>query len=157
MLPFTTCFLGGSGERKFIVLTDMAVTVSTDNQSKASFTFTERPAWNKEQLKGRQVTSPSTSKPLHMPDLAEESKSQSLEKQVRPCWSHSGRFLTLHKRRKKRPPTRAMTSDQALLDDLYHGPTHDDLCRRSVSIFSTITDSWHTFSLILSKSGSFLV
>ncbi|KAK4005465.1 hypothetical protein OUZ56_007175 [Daphnia magna] len=32
MLPFTTCFLGGSGERKFIVLTDMAVTVSTDNQ-----------------------------------------------------------------------------------------------------------------------------
>lgn len=43
---------------------------------------------------------------------------------MRPCWSHSGRFLTLHKRRKKRPPTRAITSDQALLDDLYHGPTH---------------------------------
>ncbi|XP_059350761.1 uncharacterized protein LOC130692882 isoform X1 [Daphnia carinata] len=131
MLPFTTCFLGGSRERNFVLLTNMPVSVSTDNQSKASFTFTERPAWNKAQLKGRQVTSPSTNKPLHMPDLAEESKSQSLERQVRPCWSHSGRFLTLHKRRKKRPPTRAMTSDQALLDDLYHGPTHVLLARIS--------------------------
>ncbi len=171
-------------------------------QSKASFTFSEGPAWSSAQLKGNyhllcvfilnppriqcrkgdksfnqsffilgaQVTSPSTNKSLQMPDLAEESKSQSvcscccyfiyplvpslyclhvltsifliayrldsftcsptsgswvqLERQVRPCWSHSGRFLTLHKRRKKRPPTRAMTSDQALLDDLYHGPTH---------------------------------
>ena len=37
---------------------------------------------------------------------------------------HSGRFLTLHKRRKKKPPTRAIKSDQALLDDLYHGPIH---------------------------------
>lgn len=43
---------------------------------------------------------------------------------MRPCWFHSGRFLTLHKRRKKRPPTRAMASDQAILDDLYLGPTH---------------------------------
>ena len=38
-----------------------------------------------------------------------------------------GRFLTLHKRRKKKPPTRSMmtqTSDhQALLDDIYLGPT----------------------------------
>lgn len=32
MLPFTTCFLSGSGERNFVLLTDMAVSVSTDNQ-----------------------------------------------------------------------------------------------------------------------------
>jgi hypothetical protein len=37
---------------------------------------------------------------------------------------HSGsRFQTLHKRRKKKPPTRALQSENALLDDLYNGPT----------------------------------
>lgn len=41
-----------------------------------------------------------------------------------PGWFRSGRFLTPHRRRKKRPPTRSITSDQALLDDLYIGPTH---------------------------------
>ncbi|XP_046652777.1 uncharacterized protein LOC124343496 isoform X3 [Daphnia pulicaria] len=101
------------------------------SQSKASFTFTEGPAWNSVQLKDSQVSSPGKNKLPLMPDLAEETKSQPLERQVRPCWSHSGRFLTLHKRRKKRPPTRAMTSDQALLDDLYHGPTHILLARIS--------------------------
>ena len=38
--------------------------------------------------------------------------------------SHSSSFLTMHERRKKIPPTRAIKSDQALLDDLYYGHTH---------------------------------
>ncbi|XP_037084780.1 cGMP-specific 3',5'-cyclic phosphodiesterase-like [Pollicipes pollicipes] len=35
---------------------------------------------------------------------------------------HTGRFLTLHKRRRKRLCTRQLTGDRALLDDVYHGP-----------------------------------
>ena len=42
----------------------------------------------------------------------------------RPSMVHYGRFLTLHRRRKKKPPTRAIQSEQALLDDLYLGPIH---------------------------------
>ena len=35
---------------------------------------------------------------------------------------HTGRFLTLHKRRRKRLCTRQLVEDRALLDDVYHGP-----------------------------------
>ena len=45
-----------------------------------------------------------------------------MERKTNPRWFHAGRFLTLHKRRKKKPPTRAIISEQALLDDLYYGP-----------------------------------
>ncbi|XP_043216443.1 uncharacterized protein LOC122378877 isoform X1 [Amphibalanus amphitrite] len=35
---------------------------------------------------------------------------------------HTGRFLTLHKRRRKRLCTRQLAQHRALLDDVYHGP-----------------------------------
>lgn len=33
----------------------------------------------------------------------------------------NGRFLTMHKRRRKKLPTRSLTFDQAILDDVLHG------------------------------------
>lgn len=34
---------------------------------------------------------------------------------------HTGRFLTMHKRRRKRLTTRSLTQEPALLDDIHHG------------------------------------
>lgn len=34
---------------------------------------------------------------------------------------HTGRFLTMHKRRRKRLVTRSLDQDPALLDDIFHG------------------------------------
>lgn len=35
--------------------------------------------------------------------------------------AHTGRFLTMHKRRRRRPTTRSLQHHPALLDDIHHG------------------------------------
>ncbi|KAL0280312.1 UNVERIFIED_CONTAM: hypothetical protein PYX00_001646 [Menopon gallinae] len=42
---------------------------------------------------------------------------------------HTGRFLTMHKRRRKRLITRSLTQDHALLDDIHHGQVQCVLSR----------------------------
>lgn len=132
MLPFTACLPAGGG-RKFLLVTNLPVTVSTvsADESKASITHGEGTVWNGPLSKSVELScNPPMDEPLQATaSLADNSRINLLERQMRPCWFHSGRFLTLHKRRKKRPPTRAIASHQAILDDLYLGPTHTLLDR----------------------------
>ncbi|XP_076040307.1 uncharacterized protein LOC143024863 isoform X2 [Oratosquilla oratoria] len=50
-----------------------------------------------------------------------------------------GRFLTLHRRRRRKPPTRALHSNKALLDDLYSGPTQCVLSRVGIWGFNAFS------------------
>lgn len=114
MFPFTTSLF--SGPRRPLLLTNVSIRQNKD----------EGPAWNSAVLKVAQAPRPSMDESPHPHEPLEESKIHPLPA---PCMLHSGRFLTLHKRRKKKPPTRAIKSEQALLDDLYHGPIHSLLDR----------------------------
>jgi hypothetical protein len=42
---------------------------------------------------------------------------------------HTGRFLTMHKRRRKRLTTRSLTQEPGLLDDIHHGQVQVQLAR----------------------------
>lgn len=119
MLPFTTCL--SKGWKRKLVLIDHFTTSGKQNNSSLSLE-PDVVRWEHSLLK--EINNPSMDDSLRstLPDLSDECKNQTLERRVRPCCFYSGRFLTLHKRRKKRPPTRSITSEQALLDDLYHGP-----------------------------------
>ncbi|KAB7497515.1 cAMP-specific 3',5'-cyclic phosphodiesterase 7B [Armadillidium nasatum] len=46
------------------------------------------------------------------------------------------RFFTLHRRKRRRPPTRALVKEAAVLDDLYNGPTQCVLQRVSLWDFN---------------------
>ena len=43
---------------------------------------------------------------------------------------HTGRFLTMHKRRRKRLITRSLTQNHALLDDIHHGQVQVSVSRK---------------------------
>ncbi|XP_014209090.1 uncharacterized protein LOC106639820 isoform X2 [Copidosoma floridanum] len=53
--------------------------------------------------------------------LSKLDASQPQQQQQQPRSKHTGRFLTMHKRRRKRLVTRSLDQDPALLDDVSHG------------------------------------
>lgn len=60
---------------------------------------------------------------------------------------HTGRFLTMHKRRRKRLITRSLTQDHALLDDIHHGQVQVSAqeslksCEGFISVTSPLSQS----------------
>lgn len=50
--------------------------------------------------------------------------------------SCTGRFLTIHKRRRKRLTTRSLAQDHAILDDIFHGQV-----QVSVTFIFTVIDT----------------
>lgn len=56
---------------------------------------------------------------------------------------HTGRFLTMHKRRRKRLTTRSLTQEPALLDDIHHGQVQVETM---LKLSTKTTRSW-MFSL----------
>lgn len=45
-----------------------------------------------------------------------------------PSLGCSGRFLTMHKRRRKKLATRSLVHDLAILDDIHHGQVQVRIC-----------------------------
>ncbi|KAH1003670.1 hypothetical protein HUJ04_003551 [Dendroctonus ponderosae] len=56
-----------------------------------------------------------------------------------PTPQSSGKFLTMHKRRRKRLSTRALSQDHAILDDIHHGLVQIILDRCSAWAFNAFT------------------
>lgn len=50
-----------------------------------------------------------------------------------PVLGASGRFLTMHKRRRKKLTTRSLSRDHAILDDIHHGQVQVSFKRPSNS------------------------